>query len=252
MRQGAQSSPPEPFEDSRCTDAGLTDSSHPRRRLLPFSIRTSLVIVLLVPLFIVVGLVSTLVVRQLSTRRQAVSARQSSRGAALEALQLDMARVHRSEGALMLALLFIDLDDLKSINDSIGHDGGDGAIRAVADSLRLTTRASDVIARFGGDEFVVGWLGDRDSEAPMQLATRISASVAKSEIGADGHLVALACSIGVAVSEPSDTTVETLIERADRALYCAKASGRGQIRLFGQRGPAVPALAVTTEEVGLW
>ena len=54
----------------------------------------------------------------------------------------------------MLALFFIDLDDLKSINDSIGHDGGDVAIRAVSEALRLTTRASDVIARFGGDELV--------------------------------------------------------------------------------------------------
>ena len=62
-------------------------------------------------------------------------------------------------GTLVLALLFIDLDDLKTINDSIGHDGGDAAIRAVSEALQLTTRASDVIARFGGDEFVVGWLG---------------------------------------------------------------------------------------------
>jgi diguanylate cyclase (GGDEF)-like protein len=157
-----------------------------------------------------------------------------NRGAALEALELDMASVRRSQGALVLTLFFIDLDDLKAINDSVGHEGGDAAIRAVAEALRITTRASDVIARFGGDEFVVGWLGNRDSHVPEQLAKRIGAHVARSEIGENGHTTPLACSIGVAVSEPSDSSVEALIERADRALYEAKADGRGQIRWFGR------------------
>ena len=105
-----------------------------------------------------------------------------NRGAALEALALDLAAARRSRGKLTLTLFFIDLDDLKMINDSIGHDGGDIAIRAVAEALRVTTRASDVIARFGGDEFVVGWLGNPDSDVPEELAKRISAHVALSEI----------------------------------------------------------------------
>jgi diguanylate cyclase (GGDEF)-like protein len=162
-----------------------------------------------------------------------------NRGAALEALTLDLAAARRSQGELVLTLFFIDLDDLKMINDSIGHDGGDVAIRAVAEALRHTTRASDVIARFGGDEFVVGWLGNADSDVPEQLARRISAYVAGSVIGAPESAVALACSIGVAVSEPSDPTVEALIERADRALYDAKTDGRGQIRWFDQTASAI-------------
>jgi len=162
-----------------------------------------------------------------------------NRGAALEALNLDLAAVRRSRGKLVLTLFFIDVDDLKMINDSIGHDGGDVAIRAVAEALKLTTRASDVIARFGGDEFVVGWLGNPDSDVPEELARRISAHVAQSEIGSPVGAVALACSIGVAVSEPSDSTVETLIERADRALYDAKTDGRGQIRWFGRTASAI-------------
>ena len=162
-----------------------------------------------------------------------------NRGAALEALTLDLAAVRRSRGKLVLTLFFIDLDDLKMINDSIGHDGGDVAIRAVAEALKVTTRASDVIARFGGDEFVVGWLGNPESDVPQELANRISAHVAQSEIGTPGGAMALACSIGVAVSEPSDGTVETLIERADRALYDAKSEGRGQIRWFGRTTSAL-------------
>jgi diguanylate cyclase (GGDEF)-like protein len=161
-----------------------------------------------------------------------------NRGAALEALTLDLAAVHRSQGKLVLTLFFIDLDDLKSINDSIGHEAGDIAIQAVAEALKVTTRASDVIARFGGDEFIVGWLGNPDSDVPEQLARRISAHVAQSEIGIPGGAVGLACSIGVAVSEPSDGTVDFLIERADRALYDAKGDGRGKIRWFGRAAPA--------------
>jgi diguanylate cyclase (GGDEF)-like protein len=81
---------------------------------------------------------------------------------------------------------------------------------------------------------VVGWVGNPESEVPEELARRISAHVAQSEIGSPESAVALACSIGIAVSEPSDRSVETLIERADRALYDAKSDGRGQIRWFGR------------------
>jgi diguanylate cyclase (GGDEF)-like protein len=160
-----------------------------------------------------------------------------NRGAALEALELDLASAGRSQGELVLTLFFIDLDDLKTINDSLGHEGGDAAIRAVAEALRITTRASDVIARFGGDEFVVGWLGNSDSHVPEHLAKRIAACVAQSEIGDEEHPTSLACSIGVAASRPSDNTIQSVIERADRALYDAKSDGRGQIRWFSEMGP---------------
>ena len=156
-----------------------------------------------------------------------------NRGAAIEALEIDLATVYRSHGELALTVFFIDLDGLKHINDSIGHDGGDAAIKAVADVLRATTRTTDVVARFGGDEFIVGWLGSRDSEAPALLAKRIGAHVASSE-PEDARLShKLRCSIGVAVSQRRHDTVEGLIGRADDALYVAKASGRGQISWSG-------------------
>jgi diguanylate cyclase (GGDEF)-like protein len=156
-----------------------------------------------------------------------------NRGAALEALGLDLASARRSQGELVLTVLFLDLDELKEINDSLGHDGGDEAIKAVAVALRAATRASDVIARFGGDEFIVGWLGSHDSEAPALLAARISELISTSVVESDGNYLKLSCSIGVAASEPYDRTVESLIERADHALYVAKAHGRGQVRWFG-------------------
>ncbi len=155
-----------------------------------------------------------------------------NRGAALEALNIDLAGARRSLGALALTVLFIDLDDLKKINDSLGHEGGDDAIRAVADVLRATTRASDVVSRYGGDEFVVGWLAQPDPVATAQLAARISELVGSAVVRTGDRRQVLGCSIGVAVSGPLDVTVLTLIERADHALYEAKKYGRGQVRWF--------------------
>jgi diguanylate cyclase (GGDEF)-like protein len=174
-----------------------------------------------------------------------------NRGAGLEALGLDLASARRSRGELVLTVLFIDLDKLKEINDTLGHDGGDDAIRAVADSLRAATRASDVIARFGGDEFIVGLLGPHDSEAAALVATRISELVSSSVVEADGKSRKVGCSIGVAASEPDDRTVEPVIERADEALYVAKASGRGQVRWFGADGIPRPARDASGHFVGV-
>jgi diguanylate cyclase len=158
-----------------------------------------------------------------------------NRGAALEALELDLASVRRSEGELVLTVLFIDLDELKRINDSLGHEGGDSALRVVADALRASTRASDVIARYGGDEFVVGLVGRRDSNETSLLARRIGDLVASSTVKREGRSLSLGCSIGVAVSDASDSSVESLIERADHALYASKAGGRGKIHWFGSK-----------------
>jgi diguanylate cyclase (GGDEF)-like protein len=155
-----------------------------------------------------------------------------NRGAALEAMELDLATVRRSFENLVLTVLFIDLDELKKINDSLGHDGGDAAIRAVADVLRTTTRASDVVARYGGDEFLVGWVGPDEEGSTAELAKRISEEVAQAVVSGNGRTLRLGCSIGVAVSLPTDNSVQTLIERADHALYASKAVGRGQVRWF--------------------
>jgi len=122
-----------------------------------------------------------------------------------------------------------DLDELKKINDSLGHDRGDWALRGLAGALRATTRASDVVARFGGDEFVVGWLGNAGSDGPELLARRIGEYVSRLEVKGDDGSLKLGCSIGVALSEPTDVTVATLIERADQALYVAKGKGRGRV-----------------------
>ncbi len=176
-------------------------------------------------------------VRRNENRRAALAERATrdsltgllNRGAALEALRLDLASVHRSNGDLELTVLFIDLDELKTINDTYGHDRGDAAIQSVAEALKSATRTSDVVARLGGDEFIVGSLEGRGFGASELLARRIDASLSDLRLGSGDDLVAVGCSIGGAVSEPSDDRVEVLIDRADRALYVAKAKGRGQV-----------------------
>ncbi|HEV8064816.1 MAG TPA: diguanylate cyclase [Acidimicrobiales bacterium] len=161
-----------------------------------------------------------------------------NRGAAVEALERDLARARRSGETL--AVLFIDLDGLKLINDTTGHEGGDAAIRSVGEALRSTTREADVVARIGGDEFVVGWLGQPAAGGHLVLAERILKAVAREVPGPGPCPISVACSIGVALSTPFDT-VDTLMSRADEALYAAKFAGRGRFRLATSRPGDEPA-----------
>jgi diguanylate cyclase (GGDEF)-like protein len=154
-----------------------------------------------------------------------------NRGAAVEALDRDLAKARR--GGQAIALLFIDLDGLKTINDTFGHEGGDAAIRAVADALRATTRLSDIVARVGGDEFVVASLGPKDRKGPSMLAERIRRTMSATITEVSGQCIEVGCSIGIALSEPSDVTADSLMHRADQALYLAKAEGGGTVSWIG-------------------
>jgi diguanylate cyclase (GGDEF)-like protein len=163
-----------------------------------------------------------------------------NRGAATDAIGRDLARARRSGGSV--ALLFIDLDGLKAINDTFGHEGGDAAITHVAEALRTSARQGDVVARLGGDEFVVACLGGGDRVGPSKLAERIRRRVTASVLEVGGRRIQVDCSIGIALSEPSDA-VEQLMSRADQALYLAKADGRGRVRWIEQ----VPVSVDSTE-----
>src|SRR5208283_4705256 len=161
-----------------------------------------------------------------------------NRRAAVHALDRDLARIRR--GGPALALLFIDLDGLKVINDTFGHEAGDAAIRTVADTLRATTRQEDVVARIGGDEFIVACVGASDGSRISSLVERIRQQVAASVTEVGGQHIEVTCSIGVAVSEQSDVSVDSLMHRADQALYLAKAAGPGEASSF-----APPACSTT-------
>jgi diguanylate cyclase (GGDEF)-like protein len=128
------------------------------------------------------------------------------------------------------ALLFIDLDQFKQVNDTLGHPCGDQLLCAVADRLRGMLRPEDFVARFGGDEFVVFQQNIGSSEEAAVLARRIVDHLSE-RYKIDNHLVEIGASVGIALTSP-DVSADTLLKNADMALYRAKADGRGTFCFF--------------------
>ncbi len=152
----------------------------------------------------------------------------------------EMLRVSRTQREPM-AVLLIDIDHFKLVNDRHGHLVGDEALRAVATILRSAIRTKDVIGRFGGEEFVIA-LPDTDLDDATVTADRLRSAVAGSPLAAmcagvlddpdlDPDTFRLTVSIGVAVYPADGSTVDSLLLRADRAMYAAKAAGRDRVRL---------------------
>ncbi len=128
------------------------------------------------------------------------------------------------------ALLFIDLDQFKQVNDTLGHPCGDQLLCAVADRLRNMLRPEDFVARFGGDEFVVFQQNIKSAEDAADLARRIVDHLSE-RYKIDNHLVEIGASVGIAMASP-DVSADTLLKNADMALYRAKADGRGTYCFF--------------------
>ena len=129
---------------------------------------------------------------------------------------------------LPVALLFIDLDHFKTINDTRGHLAGDACLRAVITPIQKELRKSDVIGRYGGEEFIV-ILSSADAHAAQTIAQRIRERVAELEIEGFGDPIRFTCSIGVAASDSLNVWDEELVRSADSAVYVAKAAGRNQV-----------------------
>nr|WP_249815116.1 MULTISPECIES: GGDEF domain-containing protein [unclassified Bradyrhizobium] len=143
-------------------------------------------------------------------------------------LERVLARVSRGE---KVALLYLDLDHFKRVNDTLGHSTGDELLRQAADRLRHCVRDTDVIARLGGDEFaVLQSLLHRPSDA-AELAARLGAAL-KPPFLLSGHQMAVAVSIGIAIAPEDAADQEQLVRNADLALYAAKASGRGSYHFY--------------------
>jgi diguanylate cyclase (GGDEF)-like protein len=129
------------------------------------------------------------------------------------------------------AVLFLDLDRFKAVNDTLGHQAGDALLRTAAARLLASVREIDTVARLGGDEFVILQVGLASPDDAAQLAQRILDVIAE-PYSIDGHTVAIGVSIGVDISAETAISADTLIKNADLALYMAKSEGRGVYRFF--------------------
>jgi diguanylate cyclase (GGDEF)-like protein/PAS domain S-box-containing protein len=133
----------------------------------------------------------------------------------------------------MLALLFIDLDHFKQINDTLGHHVGDRVLKVVAERLKAKLRKEDTLARLGGDEFTI-IIEDLDHiQEIQQLAEKIQKVMAQ-PIHVDGHTLYITCSIGISIFPQDDIEPENLIKYADAAMYRAKEEGRNNYQFYSK------------------
>jgi len=149
----------------------------------------------------------------------------------MDRLHTALSRSHRN--GCHVAVIFMDLDRFKLVNDSLGHEGGDQVLRAVALRIQASVRPSDTVARFGGDEFTILCEDVSDESMAMELATRIAASLDEPlEIG--GSELFVTASLGLTLSSYS-IEPQRLLRDADTAMYRAKEQGRAGIELFDER-----------------
>ena len=148
--------------------------------------------------------------------------------------RLDRAMLAVQRSDRKLAVMFIDLDRFKTINDSLGHMTGDYLLKEVASRLCRAVRASDTVARLGGDEFVVLVPGIRLAEECSQVAEKIIEALA-SPFPFEGRMLHITPSIGISMYPDDGEDVDTLMRHADAAMYHAKANGRNNYQFFTQR-----------------
>ncbi|MBN9007789.1 MAG: EAL domain-containing protein [Rhizobiales bacterium] len=145
------------------------------------------------------------------------------------------------------AVLYIDIDEFKSINDSLGHAVGDELLKGVAERLRHCVRDADFVARLGGDEFAIVQTAIRGPDDVAELVERIYNDI-RAPYECLGHQLSTDASIGIALAPGDGTDLEQLLKNADLAMYCAKAAGRRTYRFFE---PEMDARAKTRRQLEL-
>jgi diguanylate cyclase (GGDEF)-like protein/PAS domain S-box-containing protein len=145
-----------------------------------------------------------------------------------ERLEHELKRVKRGE---CLAVLCLDLDHFKGVNDTLGHPIGDELLKVVSERLRRCTREPDTIARLGGDEFAIIMTAMQQPADAAALCRRVRESITK-PFNLDGHQIIADISIGISIAPYDAAEADQLLKNADMALYGAKADGRGTFRFF--------------------
>jgi diguanylate cyclase (GGDEF)-like protein/PAS domain S-box-containing protein len=159
--------------------------------------------------------------------------------------RLDQALARARRDPRTVAVLFLDLDRFKIVNDTLGHEAGDDLLAEVAHRLRCSVREADTVARLGGDEFVVLCEGVESVEQVSIAAERIRALV-EAPVALGGHLVYVGASVGIAVAEPGQRGAD-LMRNSDVAVYRAKARGRSRTEFFDEQMRAEDDRRLETE-----
>lgn len=165
----------------------------------------------------------------------------------LEFLVLALARARRYESSV--AVLFLDLDRFKIINDSLGHDAGDETLLKVVERLQSVVRPGDTVARFGGDEFTI-LCEDLDRDAAEHQAIEVAErliDIVHQPFELAGDIAFLGASIGISVAQTADERPESLLRDADAAMYRAKELGKGRWELFDENMRATARARLDTE-----
>jgi diguanylate cyclase (GGDEF)-like protein len=144
--------------------------------------------------------------------------------------RLTSAITHAKRNKGMMALLYMDLDGFKHINDTLGHEAGDILLKMVADRLTATVRQEDTVARIGGDEFVIVLAEVSRHDAVERLMSKLLLAVAQPYLIA-AQQVNMTTSIGVALYPAHGLDNETLLQQADAAMYAAKQAGKNNYRI---------------------
>jgi diguanylate cyclase (GGDEF)-like protein len=164
-----------------------------------------------------------------------------NRGHVRSALDQEIRRAARTNRPF--AVLMVDLDDLKPVNDRFGHDAGDRLLRAVAGAVRNGIRATDTAARYGGDEFLLV-LPETDLDGALRVAEKLRADIGRLAVSEDGSSIRISASFGLVTYPDDGRTADELIRRADLAMYEAKRRGRDQVVRYARQGPPKVALSV--------
>jgi len=151
----------------------------------------------------------------------------------MDRLSLAIAHAHRNKSTM--AVMYLDLDGFKQINDTLGHDAGDTLLRMVADRLVAAVRQEDTVARMGGDEFVIGLWELSHAEGVAKLVSKVIQAVSQ-PYSIQGRSVSMTASVGVSIYPTHGKEVETLMKSADLAMYEAKRTGKNDYRIAGRTG----------------
>jgi diguanylate cyclase (GGDEF)-like protein len=161
----------------------------------------------------------------------------ANRRAFFESGELELARSRHTPRDT--ALILIDADHFKGVNDRYGHAAGDAVLRYMADAMAATFREVDIVARIGGEEFAV-LLPSTGLEAAAAVAERLRAQLAQSSVMVDGETIRFTVSAGVAQMNAGVAGLDGLLKHADLALYTAKAGGRNQVRCWNPERAPIP------------